>query len=124
MEALDLEPERILLTNSFMTGRQIKLVLDGEIGNASPVDTWIPQGSLAAPILFVTYISGIFDKVDRTVPGVKGLSFTDDIARWAKGKDGKEVAAKLTEAAAVSLDCAKNNGMAFDHGKNEAALFR
>jgi hypothetical protein len=34
------------------------------------------------------------------------------------------VAAKLAEAAAASLDWAKDNGVAFDHGKTEAALFR
>jgi hypothetical protein len=80
MEALELDPDLIRWMNSFMTGRQVKLVLDGETGDASPVDTGIPQGSPAAPILFVTYLSGIFDEVERTVPGVKGLSFADDIA--------------------------------------------
>jgi hypothetical protein len=124
MEALELEPDLIRWTDSFMTSRQVKLVLDGEIGDASPVDTGIPQGSPAAPILFVTYLSGIFDEVERTVPGVKGLSFTDNIAWWAKGKFEKEVAAKLAEAAAASLDWAKDTGVAFDHGKTEAALFR
>jgi hypothetical protein len=33
------------------------------------------------------------------------------------------VAAKLSEAAAASLDWASGNGVAFDHGKTEAALF-
>jgi hypothetical protein len=48
----------------FMTGRQVQLVLDGETGDASPVDTGIPQGSPAAPILFVTYLLGIFDELE------------------------------------------------------------
>jgi hypothetical protein len=60
-----------------------------------------------------------FDEVERAVPGIKGLSFADDIAWWAKGKNEEEVAAKLAEAAAASL-----NGVAFDHGKTEAVLFR
>jgi hypothetical protein len=34
------------------------------------------------------------------------------------------VVAKLAEAAAASLDWAKDNGVAFEHGKTEAALFR
>jgi hypothetical protein len=61
--------------------------------------------------------------VERAVPGIKGLSFTDDIAWWAKGKDEEEVAAKLAEVAAASLDWSRDNGVAFDHGKTEAALF-
>jgi hypothetical protein len=123
MEVLELEPDLIRWTDSFMSGRQVKLVLDGETGEANPVDTGIPQGSPAAPILFVTYLSGIFDEVERAVPGIKGLSFADDIAWWTKGKDDEEVAAKLAEAAAASLEWAKNNGVAFDHGKTEAILF-
>jgi hypothetical protein len=88
------------------------------------VDTGIPQGSPAAPILFVTNLAGIFDEVERAVPGIQGLSFADDIAWGAKGKDEEEVATKLVEAAAASLDWARDNGVAFDHGKTEAALFR
>jgi hypothetical protein len=67
---------------------------------------------------------GIFDEVDRAVPGTKGLSFADDIGWWVKGDDEEDVAAKLAVAAAASLDWATDNGVALDHGKTEAALFR
>jgi hypothetical protein len=62
--------------------------------------------------------------VERVVPGIKGVSFADDIAWWAKGKDEEEVTSKLAEAATASLNWVKDNGVAFDHGKTEAALFR
>jgi hypothetical protein len=75
MEALELEPDLIRWTNSFMSNRQVKLVLDGEIGQVNPVNTGIPQGSPAAPVLFITYLSGIFNEMEQAVPGVKGLSF-------------------------------------------------
>jgi hypothetical protein len=104
--------------------RQVKLILDGKIGEANPVDTGILQGSPAAPILFITYLSGIFDKVERMVPGIKGLSIADDITWWVKGGNEKEMAEKLAEAAAASLEWAKDNGVAFDQGKTEAILFR
>jgi hypothetical protein len=45
-----------------MTDRQVKIVLDGDTGQAHAVDTGMPQGSPVAPILFVTYLSGIFDE--------------------------------------------------------------
>ena len=48
----------------------------------------------------------------------------DDISWWAEGADDSEVAAKLTAAAAASIERAANNGVAFDHGKTEAAFFR
>ena len=123
MEALGVEPDLIRWTGSFMSDRQVKLVLDGKAGEANPVDTGIPQGFPAAPILFVTYLSGIFDEVEAAVPGVRGLSFVDDISWWADGRDDKVVAAKLTAAATASIEWVTGNGVAIDHGKTEATLF-
>jgi len=124
MEALGLEPDLIRWTTSFMSDRQVKIVLDGETGEATPVDTGIPQGSPVAPILFTTYLSGIFDEVEATCPGVRALSFVGDVAWWAGGKTEEEVAHSLEKAAAAALMWAANNGIAFDQGKTEAALFR
>jgi hypothetical protein len=42
MEALGLESDLIRWRDCFMTGRQVKLVLDGETGDASLVDTATP----------------------------------------------------------------------------------
>ena len=123
METLEIEPDLIRWTHSFMSERQVQLVLDGRTGEASQVDTGIPQGSPVAPTLFVTYLSGIFDKVEAAVPGVRGLSFVDDVSWWADGKDGEEVATKLSEAAAAATEWAARNAVAFDPGKTEAALF-
>jgi len=69
MEVLKLEPDLIRWTHSFVTNRQVKIILDGETGQANLVDTGIPQGSPVAPILLVNYPSGIFDKVERAVSG-------------------------------------------------------
>jgi len=43
MEALDIEADLITWTGSFMSDRQIKVVLDGKTGEASPVGTGISQ---------------------------------------------------------------------------------
>ena len=93
---------------------------EGEIGDENPVDTGVPQGSPAAPMLFVTYLSGIFDEVERTAAGVSGLSFVDDIGWWAEGKNAE---GKLSLAAAAAIEWAGKNGVAFDRGKMEAAIF-
>jgi len=123
MEALGVEPDLIRWTGSFMSDRQVKLVLDGKVGEAKPVDTGIPQGSPAAPILFVTYLSGIFDEVEAAVPGIRGLSFVDDISWWAEGRDDEAEAANLAAAATAAIEWAAENGVAFGHSKTEAALF-
>ena len=124
MEALGVEPDLVRWTGSFMSDRQVKLVLDGKVGESHPVDTGIPQGSPATPILFVTYLSGIFDEVEAAVPGVHGLSFVDDISWWVDGTDNRALASKLSEAAAAAIAWAGDNGVAFDHGKTEAAIFQ
>jgi len=48
----------------------------------------------------------------------------DDIGWWADGEDDKAVTAKLSEAAAASIGWAANNGVTFDHGRTETAIFR
>jgi len=123
METLGIQLDLIRWTHSFMPERQVQLVLDGRTGEPSQVDTGIPQGSPVAPILFVTYLSGIFDEVETAVPGIRGLSFVDDISWWAEGNDDGEVASKLLEAATVAIEWAARSGVAFDHRKTEAALF-
>jgi len=62
-----------------MSDRRVKLVLDGERGGARPMDTGIPQGLPMAPILFVTNLSEIFDRVKSVVPGIRRLPFVDYI---------------------------------------------
>jgi len=84
MEDPDLEPDLVRWAQSFMTNRHVNLVLDSETGPAKLVDTGIPQGYPAAPIRFITYLSGIFDEVEREVSGIRGLSFADDTAWWAE----------------------------------------
>ena len=123
MEELGLEADLIQWTMSFMSDRRVELVLDGETGDENPVDTGVLQGSPAAPILFVTYLSRIFNEVERTATDISGLSFVDDIGCWVEGKNAEEVAGKFPLAAGVAIEWAGKDGVAFDHGKMEAAIF-
>jgi len=124
MEKLGVEVDLIQWTMIFMSDHQVKLVLDGETSEPYPVDTGLPQGSPAAPILFITYLSGIFEAVEKAVPGVSGLSFVDDIGWWPEGRDEEVLAAEPSKTAAASIGWAVENGVAFDQGKTEAVLFR
>jgi len=110
METLGIVLDLIRGAQSFMSDRQVRLVLDGRTGEERQVDTGIPQGSPVAPILFVTYLSGMFDEVEAAVPGVHGLSFVDDISWWTEGKNDEEVVAKLSEAATASAVWAPGTG--------------
>jgi hypothetical protein len=48
MEAVELEPDLIRWTAIFMTDRPFKLVLDGETGEANPVDTGDTTGFVSS----------------------------------------------------------------------------
>ena len=103
MQVLGIEPDLIRWTSSFMSDCQVKLVLDGKTGEVNPVHTGIPQGSPVAPILFTTYLSGIFDEVEVAIPGIQGLSFVDNISWWADSADSMAVAAKFSAAAVAAI---------------------
>jgi len=53
-----------------MSDCQVKLTL-AEVGETNTVDTDIPQGSPAAPVLFIAYLPGMFDEVERAVLGIR-----------------------------------------------------
>ena len=44
MEALGIESDLVRWTGRFMSDRQVKLVLDGRVGEAKPVDTGVTLG--------------------------------------------------------------------------------
>ena len=120
LEELGIEPDLIRWTDSFTSCGKVKLVLEGREGAEHEVETGVPQGSPAAPILFTAYLSGVSDYVENECPGIQGLSFVDDVAWWAERKLEQEVARKPSEAADAALGWARENGVAFDKAKTEA----
>jgi hypothetical protein len=59
--------------------RKVQLVIDGHQGLEQPINSGLPQGSPVSPILFIIYVWGVFQAIEDRVPGVKPLSFADDI---------------------------------------------
>jgi len=66
-----------------MSDRQVKLVRDGKTGEASAVETGIPQRSPAVPIVFVTYLSGIIKEVEPVEPA------SEDSPLWTTSAGGQ-----------------------------------
>ena len=59
-------------------------------------------GLASCLILFTTYLSGLFAYVEERVPGIKALSFVDDVAWLAEGADENEISVRLEEAAVAA----------------------
>jgi len=110
-------------TDSFMQDRKVRMVVDGQEGDEMGVTTGLPQGSPVSPILFNIYIAEIHGAVERKVPGVRGLSFVDDVT-WLATADGVDkLATMLEQCAKESEKWALENGVRFELSKTEAILF-
>ena len=118
----NLDGDLIRWVQSFLTDRWVQLQIDNTLCPAHPINSGVPQGSPVSPILFIIYLSGVFDMIERSVKGIQSLSFADDIALLASGHSVKEVCDKLQEAAKVAIEWGHDNVVQFDAGKTEAVL--
>ncbi len=123
MIELGMDGDLVTWTGSFLTNRKVQLVIDGHDNKEKEIQTGIPQGSPVSPILFLIYISGVFDKVFETNPLVTSLSFVDDLGFIAAGSSVKEVAKTLENVVQVVLKWGKLNAVTYDVSKTEAVLF-
>ena len=86
-------------TKSFLTDRKVQPVIDGHNNQERSIETGIPQGSPVSPILFLIYISRVFDKVTEVNPHLMSLSFVDDLGFIASGHLIKEIVKALEKVA-------------------------
>ena len=123
MIEIGIDGDLILWTASFLRERQVQLVIDGHLGPEQPVNSGLPQGSPVSPILFIIYIRGVFKAIEARVPGIRPLSFADDIGLIAQGSSVGQVCAHLQLAGEVAIEWGSANGVQFDPEKTEAILF-
>src|SRR5699024_4561619 len=117
-----LDGDLIRWVQSFLTDRWVQLQIDNTQCPTHPINSGAPQGSPVSPILFIIYLSGVFEVIEGRVPGVRCLSFADDIGLLVPGYSVKEVGDKLQEAAKVTIEWGNDNVVQFDAGKTEATL--
>lgn len=123
MRQLRVDNDLIGLTQSFLTDRKVKIVIDGHIDPEKDVETGIPQGSLVSPILLLIYISRVFDRVSVTSPKTTSVSFMDDLGFLDSGNSIQEVATNLEKTGKVVLRWGLANAVTFDIAKTQAILF-
>jgi hypothetical protein len=84
MIQLRIPGDLIQWTNSFLTDRQIQLIINSHTCPIFSLETRVPQRSPVSLILFIIYLSGIFEVIKVKVP-IKVLSFMDDISLLVSG---------------------------------------
>jgi hypothetical protein len=75
-----------------------------------------------SPILFIIYLSGIFEAIKAKVP-IKALSFVDNIGLLASGNSIQEVSKILEMAGKETISWRVANNVSFEVNKTEAVLF-
>jgi len=76
----------------------VQLVIDGFTCSNREIITGVPQGSPVSPILFIIYLSGVFNSIEERIPEITPLSFADNIALLAPGKTIEEIQRSLAIA--------------------------
>ena len=120
---LGIDGDFVTWMDSFLTDRKIQLVIDGHDNKERKIQTGIPQGSSVLPILFLIYISGVFNKVSETSPLVTSLSFVDDLGFIASGNSVKEIVKALEKVAKEVIEWGRLNAVTYGMSKTEAVLF-
>lgn len=123
MIELEIDGDLVTWTDSFLTKQKIQPVIDGHNNNEKEIETGIPHGSPVLPILFLIYISGVFNKVLETNPLVTSLSFVDDLGFIASGSLVKEIVKTLEKVAKTVLEWGTLNAVIYDTPKTKAVFF-
>ncbi len=101
----------------------MEIVIDGHVNSEKDAETGIPWGSPVSPILFLIYISGVFDTVSTTSPQTISVSFMDDLGFLVSGDSIQEVATSLKKIGEFIFRWGLANVVIFDIVKTEAISF-
>lgn len=106
-----------------MTDRRAKIIIDGNKNSKKEIETSISHGSPISPILFLIYISGVFDIVKAVSPKLRSISFIDKLRFLTSNNFIKEIAASFKIKGEIVLRWGLLNAITYDIHKTEAILF-
>lgn len=98
-------------------------MIDGHNNPENAIETGIPQGSPASPILSLIYISGAFEQVEKELLEIMSLSFVDDLGFIASGTSLQEIAKTLEKVGNLIVEWGRKNAITYDMAKTELILF-
>jgi len=74
-------------------------------------------------ILFVIYLSSVFQAIERAVLDIQALSFADNLGLVVPASSIAQVCKKLQNAGEAAIEWGLQNAVKFNSKKTEAVLF-
>ena len=87
------------LISSFLSNRQLRVVLDGKSSKEYPVNAGVPQGSILGPTLFLLYINDLPDDVICDI-----AIYADDTTLHSKCDQASDLWQQLELASELEFD--------------------
>ena len=87
------------LISSFLSNRQLQVVLDGKSSQEYPVNAGVPQGSILGPTLFLLYINDLPDDVISNI-----AIYADDTTLYSKCDQASDLWQQLELASELESD--------------------
>ena len=87
------------LTSSFLSNRQLQVVLDGKSSQEYPVNAGVPQGSILGPTLFLLYTNDLPDDVIFNI----GI-YADDSTLYCKCDQASDLCQQLELSSELESD--------------------
>ena len=84
---------------SFLSNRQLRVILDGKSSQEYPVNAQVPQGSILGPTLSLLYINGLSDDVICDI-----AIYADDTTLDSKCHQASDLWQQLELASALESD--------------------
>ena len=112
------------LISSFLSNRQLRVVLDGKSSQEYPVNVGVPQGSILGATLFLLYINDLPDDVICDI-----AIYADDTTLYSKCDQASdlwqqlELASELESDLRDTVDWSKKWLVDFNAGKTQLVSF-
>ena len=112
------------LISSFLSNRQLRVVLDGKSSQEYPVNAGVPQGSILGPTLFLIYINDLPDDVICNI-----AIYADDTTLYSKCSQASdlwqqlELASELESGLRDTVDWGRKWLVHFNAGKTQLVSF-
>lgn len=103
--------------------RRAMLVIDGRTGESRAIQAGLPQGSPTSPVLFILYISALFQWLEDRHSTAQAISFVDDIGVVIECDEIEDGVSRLENIARDTMQWGSDNKVEFEVSKTEVLLF-